>query len=330
MRLRPTYRFVIGSSEVNASADISRSTLVRLYVERSLDAPADRLELQLTPAGGVRPEVSMDVAVELGFDGELTPVFSGVITEVDPTITALHVTGRSTIEALLNLRLDQTYEGCTAGAIVSDLARRAGLPTGRIDDGIHFPRYVIDSRKNGARHVHLLAERCSFVTYVLPTGELLFRPFDRPEQTHVFKYGEDILQLTLSTRPELYAEVVVRGESATAAEGADASSWLTKNFQPGRATGGAGKQTLVFSDPAMLTSEAANSRATALLQRHRQRAATGTLRALGRPEVQLGDALRVENAPDERFNTTFQVRALRHWLSRTVGLITELDFWKMP
>ena len=54
------------------------------------------------------------------------------------------------------------------------------------------------------------------------------------------------------------------------------------------------------------------------------------MRALGRPEIQLGDALRIEDAPDDRLNETFQVRTVRHWLSRQVGLITELDFWKMP
>jgi hypothetical protein len=46
--------------------------------------------------------------------------------------------------------------------------------------------------------------------------------------------------------------------------------------------------------------------------------------------VRLGDAIRVESAPEQRLNSVFQVRAVRHHLSRRSGMVTEIDFWGLP
>jgi hypothetical protein len=228
------------------------------------------------------------------------------------------------------LRVDQTYENRSTGDIVRDLASQAGVDTGTVEDGIRFPVYVIDSRMNAARHIHRLAERCGFDAYVTPGGELEFRQFTRSSADHVFTYGRDILDYSLTVRPERAAQVVVEGESPASAEGDDAASWLTKTFQQGQATGGTGSETVLVEDPAIRTTEAANLRAEGVLRRLRQRATAGTLRVLGRPEVKLGDAIRIEEAPDDRLNNVFQVRAIRHRLSKRTGLVTHVAFWDLP
>jgi phage protein D len=330
MRFKAIYRLVIGAAEVDVTKDVSASAMVRLEVERAMAAPADRFELWLAPVGGVQPAKGDDIAIELGFDDTLTRVFTGTVSEVVPEITALRVIGLSTMRALAALRVDQTFEGRNAGQIVSDLAGRAKLRTGTIEDGISFPMYVIDGRLSAARHIQRLADRCGFDAYVQPTGELMFRKFTSAASQHVFTYGQNILDFSLATRPEPVAEVVVDGGSPASAQGDDAASWLTKGFQKGRASGGGGVGALLIQDPAIRTTDAANLRARGVLRRLHQRAITGTLRALGRPEVQLGDAIRIESAPDDRLNAVFQIRAIRHRLSRRSGLVTELEFWDMP
>jgi phage protein D len=330
VRFKPIYRLVIGDAEIDVTEDVSASTVVWLDVERSMEAPADRFELRLAPVGGIQPVEDDDVSIELGFDDTLIQVFSGLVTEVVPEVTALRVVGLSPVQALMGFRLDQTYENRSAGQIVRDLASQAGVNTGTIEDGIRFPAYVIDSRMNAARHIHRLAERCGFDAYVLPGGELEFRQFTKSSADHVFTYGQDILDYSLTVRPERAAQVIVEGESPASAEGDDAASWLTRGFQQGQASGGGGSETVLVEDPAIRTTEAANLRAEGVLRRLRQRAITGTLRALGRPEVKLGDAIRIEDAPDDRLNNVFQVRAVRHRLSKRVGLVTQVEFWDLP
>lgn len=330
MRFRPVYRLVIGSAEVDATREVGKSTVVLLTVACDMTLLADRVELGLAPVGGVQPVGNEDLTIELGFDDSLTRVFTGTVAEVVPGITAVRVVGLSSVRALIGLRVEKTYERRAAGDIVRDLASQARVNPGTIEDGIRLPFYVIDGGLSAAAHIHRLAERCGFDAYVRPTGELEFRRFAKASADHVFTYGQDLLDHTLTVRSERAAAVVVDGESPASVQGEDAASWLTKGFQRGRAEGGSGVETVLVQDPAMRTTEAATQRAEGALRRFRQRARTGTLRALGRPEVVLGDAIRIEGAPDARLNNVFQVRALRHRLSRRVGLVTEIAFWSLP
>jgi phage protein D len=332
MRFKPIYRIVIGASEIDATKDIGASTVLRLDIERDMRAHLDRFELHLAPVGGAQPREGEDVAISLGFDATLTPVFTGKVAAVSPEITVTRVIGVSTLQALGALRVDRTYEGHTAGRIVRDLASQAGVKTATIEDGIDFIVYVIDGRRSAARHIHHMAERCGFDAYALPTGELAFHALNPQASAHEFVYGQDVLSYALAVQPALVKEVVVAGHSPASAKGDGAVSWLTKDFKNGQASqaAGSGARSVLVEDPALRTTDAANLSAQGALRRFTQRAITGTMRALGRPEVKLGDAIRIKDAPDARLNNTFQVRAVRHHLSRMGGLVTEVDFWSMP
>lgn len=330
MRFRPTYRLRIGSAAIDARQDVSRSTLVRLDLRSAIDGLADRIELQLAPLGGVQPALRDQLEIDLGFDDGSWRVFTGAVVELTPEVTALRLIGHSPAQALIDLRVNQTYERLSAGAIVRDLAGRAGVTLGTVEAGISFPSYVIDDRLSAARHIHRLAERCGFDAYGLPSGALEFRRLSDTAPDQTFIYGQEILSYQLRTMAPQLAEVRVAGESAASAQGDDATSWLTRSFGRGQATGGAGAATLLLADPAIRTTAAATQRAEGLLRRSTQRAKVGRLRALGRPELKLGDAIRIERAPDERLNDTFQVRAIYHHLSRKLGLVTEVEFWGLP
>ncbi|MFQ3662678.1 MAG: hypothetical protein SNJ69_09830 [Chloroflexaceae bacterium] len=330
MRFRPSYRLRIGASTIDARQNISQSTLVRLEVHSAIASLANRVELQLAPLGGVQPALADELEIDLGFDDRSWRVFTGRVAELVPRVTALQLVGHSPAQRLIELCVNQTYERMSAGDIVRDLAGRAGVQLGTVEAGISFPSYVIDDRLNAARHIQRLAERCGFDAYLLPDGTLQFRKFTDTAPDQTFIYGQEILDYRLRVLPPRLAEVQVAGESAASAEGDDAASWLTRNFRRGQASGGAGSATLLLADPALRTSAAANQRAEGVLRRANQRARIGQLRALGRPELKLGDAIRIEQAPDARLNDTFQVRAIGHHLSRKRGLITSVEFWGLP
>jgi phage protein D len=249
---------------------------------------------------------------------------------VIPEVTAVRVVAHSPVQALIGLRANKTYERVSSGDIVRDLAAQAGVRTEVIEAGIQYPAYAIDGQLSAARHIHRLAERSGFDAYALPDGTIAFRKFTDTAPDQVFIYGQEILDYSLSVRVPRAAEVVVAGESAASTQGDDAASWLTRGFGRGRASGGRGEESVLVEDPSIRTTEAANLRAEGVLRRLSQREKTGRMRALGRPELKLGDAFEIRQAPDERLNDTFQARAIHHHLSRRLGLVTAVEFWKLP
>jgi hypothetical protein len=47
---------------------------------------------------------------------------------------------------------------------------------------------------------------------------------------------------------------------------------------------------------------------------------------VGRPEVQLGDAIQLRVVPDASLNKTFQVRTITHRITKRGGFTTEIGF----
>jgi phage protein D len=80
---------------------------------------------------------------------------------------------------------------------------------------------------------------------------------------------------------------------------------------------------------ALRTNAAAQSAAEAAHLRWRQRSLTGRVRGLGRAAVALGDGVRIQGAPDGRLNGEFQVRSVRHHLTKRAGFTTEVGFWSL-
>ncbi len=196
-----------------------------------------------------------------------------------------------------------------------------------MEDGVHFLAYVADNGRNAYQHIRALALKSGFDVYTTPDGKLVFRPFTGSITTHVLEYGQHLVRLAVSAAPQAAGEVQLFGESPADAEGDEAFAWLTKSFTPGAA--GSGAPLLLVQDPSLRTQTAAGAAARAEAKRQQQRALTGHLRALGRPQVKLGDAIRLSGAPDDRMNADFQVRRVRHTLTKKGGFTTEIGFWQL-
>jgi enoyl-CoA hydratase/carnithine racemase len=81
-----------------------------------------------------------------------------------------------------------------------------------------------------------------------------------------------------------------------------------------------------ITDDDHLTAEAAATAARASRAVLDRRALRGHLASLGRPQVRLGDALRLREVPREPLNELFQVRRVAHRIGKRGGFTTHVEF----
>ena len=143
---------------------------------------------------------------------------------------------------------------------------------------------------------------------------------------HNFEYAKHILELEGLAVPPRAQGVEAWGESPGGGQGEEAWAWLTKDFDGAKGTAGSGDPTLLLERPALRTSDAAQAAAEAAHTRIQRRALRGCLLVVGQPGVKLGDAIRLRDAPQDDLNETFQVRSVRHRITKLGGFTTTIGF----
>lgn len=324
--LTPAYKLKIGSKLVDTTDEPRASTVVDLRAVLDLDTPADGFTFVLGNVGTFRPAREDEVAIELGYEGEdLLLVMTGIVDTAEPSLTTLRLVGYSGAAPLLRGYFDQTFEAKTAGDIVRDLADRAGVEIARVEDGIQFPAYVIDGRRSFWQHLRDLADLSGFDLYLDPEGKLVFERFAGGRTAHVLEYGKHILELEVLRAPARAGRVEAWGESPAGSRGGESWAWLTTDFKGSRGEAGDGAL-LLLERPALRTRVAAHTAAQAALLEIQRRTVRGRLVILGRPQVRLGDAIRLKGLADEPLNTFFQVRRVVHRITKAGGFTTEIGF----
>jgi phage protein D len=102
-------------------------------------------------------------------------------------------------------------------------------------------------------------------------------------------------------------------------------AWLTTDFSPSRGKAGSGT-VLLLERPSLRTRDAARTAAGAALTQIQRRTLRGQLVTIGRPEVKLGDAIRLQGMADASLNTFFQVRSVTHRITKLAGFTTTVGF----
>lgn len=326
--LTPAYKLTIGRRVVDTTDEPQASTVVDLTVTLDMGTPADSVTLVLGNADGLKPERDDETTLELGYadNGTLVQVMAGTVVTVDPGLTTTRVVGHSAAQALLRTFIDQTYEAKTAGAIVRDLADKAGVEVAIAEDGISFPAYVVDGRRSVYHHMRQLADLCGFDLYINADGELVFEKFIGGKTVHVFEYSKHIIELELLEAPPRAELVEAWGESPGSSRGDESWAWLTKDFGGFKGTAGSGSPKLLLERPALRTVEAARIAADAAQMAVQRRTRHGRLLTVGRPEVKLGDAIRLRGVPETGLNDTFQVRSVVHHITKLAGFTTTVYF----
>lgn len=326
--LTPAYKLTIGGTIIDTTDRPQASTLVELLVTLDLDTPADSFTLVLGQVGGVQPQRDDNVTLELGYadNGGLTQVMVGTVATVEPNLTATKVIGFSGTAKLLRTYLDKTYEGKSAGGIVSELAQAGGVDVETADDGIAFPAYVVDGRRSASEHMLDLAALCGFDLYINGDGKLVFEKFGNGKTVHPFDYAKHVIELDVLHAPPLADAVTAFGESPGASKGDNSWAWLTKDFSGWKGTAGSGTSPLLLESSVLRTPDAASAAASAALTVVQRRTLRGTLRVLGAPEVKLGDAVQFSGLSDSTLNTSFQVRSVRHRITKLGGFTSDIGW----
>jgi prophage tail gpP-like protein len=317
-----------GGKVIDTTDEPQASTVVDLAVYLGMEAPADSFTLVTGQVGSFRIERDNEVTIELGYeeDDELTQVMVGGIVSVDPGLTTSRATGHSAAQKLLRTFVDKTYEGKTAAQIVRDLSGKAGVDVATADSGITFPAYVVDGRRNVHRHMSDIAAYCGFDLYINSDGELVFEQFTNGDTVHTLEYAKHIVELAVEQNDALAGQVEVFGESPGGGQAEEAWAWLTKDFSSQKGTVGSGDPILLLERPVLRTAVAARTAAEAAHTRIERRSIRGRLMIAGRPQVKLGDAIRLRDVPESALNGTFQVRGVTHRLSKVDGFTTGITF----
>ncbi|MFN8483142.1 MAG: hypothetical protein U0768_08865 [Anaerolineae bacterium] len=318
-----------GGKVVDTTKEPKASTVTDLVVSLDLDTPADSFTLVMGQVGKFRPQRDNGVTIELGYaddDPSLTQVMAGSVAAVEPGLLTSRVVGLNGADATLRTFVNETYEGQTAGAIVRALAGKAGVEVATADDGIAFPAYVVDARRSVFAHMRDLAALCGFDLYINSDGKLVFQRFGNGNTVHTLEFAKHIVALDVVRSPQAAARVEAWGESPAGGRADKAWAWLIKDFSSAHGTAGAGDPLLLLEKPALRTRDAATTAAEAAFAAVQRRAVRGDLLTFGQPLIKLGDAVKLQGLADDALNTTFQVRSVRHRITKRGGFTTTIGF----
>jgi hypothetical protein len=326
--LQPTFSLTMGS--LSATTASPAGGPMSFVVERNMRRGADGLRATLAERSGVT--LGDPVQLSLGHDGMESAVFIGTVESVRPTVGGAEVWALGGLHQLLRLRVGGTFESQTAGAIARDLCGRAGLRTGTIEEGPVLPRYIADPRFSAHSHLHALADRLGLELYANVDGGLMFHD---PGGTLAaggegFTYGQHLLALAARREPVTWEGVDVGGESPVSGRGDRTLAWLTAEDANYRGSaGGAGPHLLVL-DPAARTKDLADRFAAGWVAVGRRSAAELRATVLGRPGLDLGDAVSVTGPPDALTAGSGYIGAIRHRFGPVSGFVTDLTVSVTP
>jgi hypothetical protein len=278
----------------------------RIVVERDMDR-VDALRLWF----GAAVTTTVDDQAEVALDDET--VFTGTVTAVRPTLTGTEVLALGTSLALLRLRAPAGYERRDAGAIVRDLADRAGMATGTVEPGAVLPADYLDGAVSAYHHARALADRFGFELYTDRRGRLMFHA-PRPTATTAYAHGRDLLAAEGTVRAT-WLEPVVGGEGHMSEGGESSAHWLSS----ADLTGGTGDRLVL--DPLARTQDLADRFAQGYATTWRRGLRRTRLRVPGNARIDMGQWVRVTG---EQPVGSGYVRAVRHTVGARTGWVTEL------
>ena len=201
-----------------------------------------------------------------------------------------------------------------------------GADAGEIETGTTYPYFVVDETKSAWRHILELARREAMDVYVDIDNKVQVKKFEQSGADHTLYFGIDVLDVRMDYNAAAAERVRVYGESPSSKQGADTWPWLAKDLSSFQSEVGEGGRLLAVQDGSLRTKDAADLRAAAIYGTIQDQAASGQLKLLGRPEIQLGDAIEVKEAPYPSLNGLFKVVSIHHQFSKSTGFITWIGF----
>lgn len=120
------------------------------------------------------------------------------------------------------------------------------------------------------------------------------------------------------------------GESPGGSQSRQDWAWLTKDFSGLSGTAGSEDPITLLERATLRTGASAKTAADALQARNERRTLRGTVLVAGYPQAKLGDSVELTGLLDESLNQTYQIRAVKHRISKQRGFMTTISFQQMP
>jgi hypothetical protein len=211
-----------------------------------------------------------------------------------------------------------------------------------VEDGPSLASFVLHRGPRALRHVERLAEASGFDVHADGEGKVHFAGPRSGRADRTFAYGEQVVAIELSTSMPAYDGVVVWGEGAAGAKGAERAHWLVTDLSSvrGKAAldgaggvrpGSAGATPLEVRDGAVRSAADAADQAEARVKALAARATRGFVEVLGDAATGPGDLVSIGGVPaahpvhDLATRGALRVRRVRHTLSAQRGFVTRVE-----
>ncbi len=302
--LFPEYAVAAGSVQIDSSGS---GGLFRLSVSRTINRGADEARLELGRAVDLDVQEGEALEVELGYEGELTRVFTGTVTGVTHGPSRFSVQALGGQDLLMRTRVDRSFQAQSAGEIFQALAGEAGAVVSRAEDGVTLSFYLADSSVNCFEHALRLGFHGGCDLYCDADGGLVFAPLPAPAQPRTLSFGAELIRASLHrTSPVSMPQYLPESPASSGGE----DTWLAKDNSGALAEAGEGAPRLGYS-PLMRTQEHAQAAADTHWERLLRDSSRGGVELVGLPGLQLGDAVQIEDLPGGE-GGLYQVLAVEH------------------
>jgi len=317
--LQANHKITIGGDRYSSPAN---SRLISLNHSARMDIPVNVCSITMSPPNRLKLKPDDDISIELGIGNSTKQVFKGKIARLDWGIDAVRIEAASAARSLVYARYNMYFEQSTAGSIVSDICREAGVDTGMVQPGLLYDYYAVGSNLNASSHLHNLAIQSGYDTYTDEADRRIFSMFV-VTNVHILQYAVNILNIVIEEAGEGIGKTEVYGESpASLGQGPLGATWFTKKEVSGTESRGKGESMPVF-EPALRSSNLAVIVAKGYHAAFAPKK-KGWVKTLGDPHIKPGDAVQVMLMPIGSQNGTYKVSGVEHSISQKQGFITKL------
>jgi len=316
---------------LGGGADPWQQHLVAMRVESGLAPFVDVAEIALAITPQSPPVALADSgSLSLGYSDDAAKlIFTGAVAEVRHGLGLQQVCMTNGGGALARLRINQSFEQQSAGAIVEELAALAEVATETVEAGADYPFYVLSQGQSVYRHLAEVGRQNNFVAWFTPAGKLVFAPLEEGDPVATFTYGSTMLALQINEAAPVFDAVTVTGEGAAGSQGAKAWPWLIKDPAAVTSSAGDGARQRAINAPGLRTSDLVQTTATSLVNLASMDKVSGRLLAPGAPTVTVGSTIEIANAPQSLANARFLVQHVRHNFTRREGFTTLIGFFSL-
>ena len=309
----------IGSTQFK-STDSSR--LIELRCDAALGVPVNSCEMVFTMPEDLSFTEGDAVTVKLGYNSDLSTVFTGIVHQIAWQIGSVSISARSIFQELAALRVNAYFENAFAMDIVRGLASETEVSVGTTQPGLRFAFYAVGNNRTAWQYINDLAAQCGFDFYADEKDKLVFAmplPIGLPI---LLEFGKNLLTCRIEQTTATIKGIEVYGESPSSfGQGPQASTWFTK--QEVKGSGGDSDKVLRQYIPTARTQESAASMANALWNQIKPKK-KGVLTLLGKAEIKIGAMVNVSSVPSDAQNGMYRIVGFTHSIRKSKGFITRL------